>query len=178
MEPDRVISKELKRLDENLGLQWNRKRCRWETYYRRRFLRPSERRRFEPICMFYRGGFKINICEAKPIDRFHICFWQGPQGQFRPLSSGLIDHLRSLDTWTGIRPKDIWLGIEANEEREEELRQRRTRGKFEDIIRDNDGQFRRELSNLRYGNRTHWARHYPANWRIGDPFKVKPAKVK
>ena len=178
MKPDRYILNELKKLDENLSVQWNGRKCRWEVFYRRHFLRPSERKRFSHIATFYDRGVPIKLYEPKPIDRWHICFWEGDNGEFRTLDYGLILQLKEWDNWRHARTDDIWLAAEKEEYEEERKKSKEQKEMFRDIALENDGALRKQMDDFTSFNKRGWHVWTPTNHRVGIDFKNKKKKVK
>tara|TARA_R100000781_G_scaffold22528_2_gene16744 strand:+ start:685 stop:1044 length:360 start_codon:yes stop_codon:yes gene_type:complete len=118
------------------------------------------------------------LYEPKPIDRWHICFWEGDNGEFRSLDYGLILQLKEWDNWRHARPDDIWLAAEKEEYEEERRSSRQQKEMYKDIALENDGALRKQMDDWEYQNNRGWHVWNPTNYQVGIDFKNKKKKVK
>lgn len=169
----RSIRLALARIDPDLSVQWNRGRSRWEVFARRKLLRPAQRKRFVPVCSFRWAGRPCLILEPKPIDRWHIMFWEGPRGEYRDLDMNLVDEVHRRDMWRE-RLKDIVDGHDRLARQNEERREKKRRQDFRDATLEVDGPLRRDIC-ADGPCPTDWVRHHPANWTADAPWKRETA---
>jgi len=169
--PDKSIVKALQMVDPGLSVQWNRGRFRWEIFSTRRNLPPSKRKRFVHVCTFYLDGVKHRLLETKPIDRWHVLFWEGPEGQYRELDYNLIAEVQSRDSWKMGRLKDILDDDERRLVRKYEADNRSAKENMRDTIKELDGPLRRDIFSSDGNALTRLMRHHPANWNIAAPWK-------
>jgi hypothetical protein len=173
--PEKRIVRLLQNIDPGLSLAWNGRVDRWEIFAQRKQLRPSERMKWEPICSFYLNGQFTRISAPKPIDRFHIFFWQGPNGEHRDISTNIVDEVQARDMWQK-RAKDIWTELEDEDAEKKKLELRRTQS-YHQALATEHPHLRRTHQDIVRNGRHHWTKHFPINYRVGGPFKAKKQKV-
>lgn len=119
------------------------------------------------------GGSPCKLYEPKPVDRWHVFFWEGPEGQYRDLDMNVVDEVQSRDMWRLGRVKDILDDDERRLIQKYEADNRRQRERIKDITKELDGPLRRDV--FADGPFTRLMRHHPANWNIAAPWKGEKA---
>ncbi len=173
--PDDRIVHLLQNVDSGLSVSWNGRVSRWEIWSQRRHLRPSERCKWEPICSFYLNGRLVRISAPKKIDRWHIFFWQGPNGEYRDLTSDIITDVQARDMWKK-RSKDIWRELDEEDEAKRALEHRRRKNHFQALASDHP-HLRLAHQDVMRNGRYHWIKHHATNFQVGGPFGVRKQKV-
>lgn len=165
--PDRRIVRLLKNVDPRLSVQWNGRVSRWEIFSQRSQLRPSERCKWDRICTFWLDGRQVGISVPKPIDRWHIFFWQGPKGQYRDLDTNVVDEIQARDMWRA-RTKDISDDLAEEEEKDHALKRRRQKNYMQALATEHP-HFRHMHQDIVRNGRYRWIKHRPINYRMSGP---------
>jgi len=173
--PDKRIVRLLKNIDSGLSLAWNGRVNRWDLFSQRKLLKESERQKWDQVCVFYMNGKKHKLLMPKPIDRFHIFFWEGPEGQYRDLTTNIVEDVMARDMWKK-RRKDAWLDMDREDRDARVLKKKQLVSQAQDWAREHP-HFRKQHLDIMRNGRRRWMKHFPINHAVGGPFKVKKHKV-